>query len=82
MLDALQRHLLDPVDADRLGQPGDLQDRGGQVDDVVELLAQLAAGLEAARPVDDRAVAGAAPVGGDLLGPLVGVSMAWAQPTA
>ena len=27
--------------------------------------------LEAVRPVDDRAVAGAAPVGGDLLGPLV-----------
>ena len=34
--------------------------------------ADLALGLDAVRPVDDRAVAGAAPVRGDLLGPLVG----------
>ena len=67
----MQRHLLHAVDADRLGQTGDLQDGRGQVDHVVELLAQLAAGLEASWPVHDRRVAGAAPVGGHLLGPLV-----------
>ena len=69
--DAVQRHLLHAVDADRLGQPRHLQDRGGQVDHVMELLAQLAAGPEAVRPVGDHPVAGAAEVGGHLLGPLV-----------
>src|SRR5512132_1173935 len=37
----------------------------------VELGAELPSGLDALGPVDDGAVAGAAPVGGDLLGPLV-----------
>ena len=53
------------------GQPGGLEDGRRDVDDVVELVADLALGLDAVRPVDDRAVAGAAPVRGDLLGPLV-----------
>ena len=56
----------------RLGQAGRLEDGRRDVDDVVELRADLALGLDALRPVDDRAVAGAAPVRGDLLGPLVG----------
>jgi hypothetical protein len=66
----VQRHLLHAVDHGRLGQPGDFQDGGGQVDDVVELESQLAAGPEAAWPVHDHPVAGAAPVGSHLLGPL------------
>ena len=54
------------------GQPGRLEDGRRDVDDVVELVADLALGLDPVRPADDRAVAGAAPVRGDLLGPLVG----------
>ena len=44
----------------------------GDVDHVGEVASDLAARLDARRPVDDRAVARAAPVRGDLLGPLVG----------
>ena len=69
--DAVQRHLLDAVDERRLGQPGDVEHRRGDVDDVMELRAHLAPGLDARRPVHDRAVAGSAPVRRDLLRPLV-----------
>ena len=64
--------LLHAVDRDRLGQPRRLEDRRRHVDHVVELRADLALRLDALRPVHDGAVARAAPVRGDLLGPLVG----------
>ena len=54
-----------------LRQAGRFEDRRRDVDHVVELVAHLAARLDALGPVDDRAVARAAPVRGDLLGPLV-----------
>jgi hypothetical protein len=38
---------------------------------MVELAADLPLGLDPGRPVDDGAVTGPAPVGGDLLGPLI-----------
>ena len=44
---------------------------GRDVDHVMELGADLALALDSLRPVHDRAVARAAPVRGDLLGPLV-----------
>src|SRR5215207_7815243 len=53
------------------GRPRCLQYRRGDVDHVVELRTHLAAGLKAVRPVHDRAVAGAAPVRGYLLRPLI-----------
>ena len=55
----------------RLRQAGGLEHRRCDVDHVRELVAELALGLDPARPVHDRAVAGAAPVRGDLLRPLV-----------
>ena len=55
-----------------MGQAGDLEDRRGDIDDVAELIARLAASRDPVRPAHDRAVTGAAPVRGDLLGPLVG----------
>ena len=70
--DALHRRLLHAVDDDRLRQAGGLEDGRRDVDDVVELVRTSPLRRDAVRPVDDRAVAGAAPVGGDLLGPLVG----------
>src|SRR5215469_97604 len=57
---------------DRFGQPCRLNDRGCHVDDMVELRADFAFGVDAFGPVYDRAIASPAPVGGDLLGPLVG----------
>ena len=71
MLDALVGALLDAVHEGRLGDAGRLEDGRCDVDDVVELVTDLAGGVDAARPVHDRAGAGAAPVRGDLLGPLV-----------
>ena len=70
--DALDRLLGDAVDDRRLGQSGGFEHGRGDVDHVVELRADLAARCDAARPVDDRAVARSAPVRGDLLRPLVG----------
>jgi hypothetical protein len=67
----VQRQLLHPVDAGWLGQPGYLQHRGRHIDHVVELGPELPLGLDPGGPVDDGAVAGPAPVGGDLLGPLI-----------
>ena len=69
---ALERRLLDPVDEGRRGQAGGLEDRRRNIDDVVELVADLALRLDAVGPGHDRAVARAAPVAGNLLGPLVG----------
>ena len=71
-----------PVDHFGSGKPGRFQNRSGDVDDVVELGAQLALGLDALGPVDDHGVAGAAEVRGDLLGPVNGVLPATAQPAA
>ena len=53
-------------------QAGGFEDRRRDVDHVVELAADLALGLDPVGPVHDRAVARAAPVRRDLLGPLVG----------
>ena len=69
---ALDRVLRDAVDRGGVGQSGCLEHGGGDVDDVVPLVAQLAPGGDAGGPVHDQAVARAAVVGGDLLGPLVG----------
>jgi hypothetical protein len=55
----------------RLRKSGHLEHRWRQVDDVVELVTRLPACRDPAGPVHDRAVAGPAPVRGDLLGPLV-----------
>ena len=64
--------LLHAIHRDRLGQARRFEQRGRDVDDVVELRADLALALDPLGPVDDRAVARAAPVRRDLLGPLVG----------
>src|SRR4029077_9793565 len=61
-----------PVDEVRFGDPGRVQDRGRDVDQVTELGAHLAVPAEPDGPVHDRFLAGATPVGGDLLGPLIG----------
>ena len=50
--------------------PTDLEDRRDDVDAVGELRAQVAAGLDPARPRDDHRVARAAQVAGHLLAPL------------
>ncbi len=70
--DAFDRALLDPVDEDRLRQARHFQDGGRDVDHVMELAANFSLGLDSPGPVHDRAVAGAAPVRGHLLGPLIG----------
>ena len=67
----LDRVLLNAVHRTRLRQTGRLEDRRGHVNHVGKLRANLALGFDALGPVDDGAVARAAPVGGDLLGPLV-----------
>ena len=69
--DAFERCLLDPVDEGRVRQLRRFEDGRRDVDDVGELGPRLAPCGDPARPVHDHAVAGAAPVGGDLLGPLV-----------
>ena len=71
MLTPSHRLLLDTVDERRLGMPGRLEDGRGDVDHMGELACGSRLRLDAGRPVDDRAVAGAAPVRGDLLRPLV-----------
>jgi hypothetical protein len=68
----MQGHLLDAVHECRLRKAGHIEDGGGDVDDVVELRAHLATGLEALRPVDDGPVPRSSEVRGDLLRPLVG----------
>ena len=67
---AFDGRLQHAVDHRGLGQPSGLEDGGGDVDHVGELRAQPAGLGDAAGPVHDRAVAGAAPVRGHLLGPL------------
>ena len=61
----------DAIDRDRLRQSCRFQKRGSDVDDVVELRAELALAFDPLGPVHDGAVARSAPVRGDLLGPLV-----------
>ena len=70
--EAFERRLLDAVDDCRMGESGGFEDRRRDVDHMMELAADLAFGLDAVRPMDDRAVPRAAPVRRDLLGPLVG----------
>ena len=67
---AFHRRLQHAVDHRRFGEAGGFEDRRGDVDDVGELRTQTTLLLDPVGPVDDRAVAGAAPVRGDLLGPL------------
>ena len=64
--------LLDAVDEDRLGETGDLENGRRDVDHMMELGADLALAFDSLGPVHNGAVAGAAEVRGDLLGPLVG----------
>ena len=61
-----------PFTEDRLREAGRFEDGRGHVNAVGELRANLALGLDALGPVDDGGVARAAPVRGDLLGPLEG----------
>ncbi len=56
---AVHRLLTDAVHAGWLGDAGGLQHRGGDVDDVVELIADLALRLDSLRPAHDHPVAGA-----------------------
>ena len=67
----VERRLLDAIDERRLGQPGCFEHGGSNIDQVMELAPNLAAGLEAIRPVHDRAVAGATEMRRHLLRPLV-----------
>ncbi len=60
-----------PLDGLGQRQTGGVEHGGQHVDHVVELVADLPACLHAGRPVHHQAVAGAAEVRGDLLGPLV-----------
>ena len=60
-----------PLTNSGCGQARRLEDRRRDVDHVMELRADLALRLDALGPVHDRAVAGAAEVRSDLLGPLV-----------
>ena len=69
--DAFDRMLLDSVDEGRLGQAGHFKDGWRNVDHVMELGADFALPLDSLGPVHDRSVARAAPMRGDLLGPLV-----------
>ena len=67
---ALHQELVDALDRCWLGDPGEFQDRGPDVDDVGELGAKAARVGEMAGPVHHHRVACAAEVGGDLLAPL------------
>ena len=69
--DAVQRHLLDAVHERRLGEAGYVEDGRRDVDDVMELAADLAARLEPVRVVHDDAVASPPEVRRHLLGPLI-----------
>ena len=68
---AFDRRLRDAVHRERFGDAGRFKDRRRDVDDVGELRADFAPGLDALGPVHDGAVARPAPMRGDLLGPLI-----------
>ena len=70
--DALDRPLLDAVYGERLGETGDFENGRRDVDDMMKLGADLSLTFDSLGPMHDGAVAGAAEVRGDLLGPLVG----------
>ena len=67
---AFDRLLLDAVDHLRRLDARGFEDRGHDVDDVVELVADAAGVLDAGRPRDRQALPRAAEVRRDLLGPL------------
>ena len=67
----LDRLLPDPSDVLGLRDPGRVEHGGQDIDDVVELVPDLPERPDPCGPVHDEAVAGAAEVRGDLLGPLV-----------
>ena len=79
---AVQRHLLDAIDEGRLGMPGHVEDGGPTSITWWNWLRTSPLALNPLGQWTMVPVPGAAEVGGDLLGPLVGVFMAWAQPTA
>ena len=66
---AFDRLLRDAVDHDGRRDAGDLEDRRHNVDHVVELLADAALVLDHLRPRDRHALARAAEIGRNLLGP-------------
>ena len=68
----LDRVLLNTIHRNRLRQTGCFEDRRGHVYHVGKLRANLAPGFDTLGPVDNSAVARPAPMGRDLLGPLVG----------
>jgi hypothetical protein len=69
--DSVEWKLLDSVDEGGLWDTEHIEDGGGDVDDVVELVAHLTFALETTRPVDHRAITRPSEVGGHLLGPLI-----------
>src|SRR5499427_1490487 len=70
--DSLDRPLADPVHHARFGDAGHVEDRRGDVDDMMKLRAHSAFILDALRPGHDQSIAGAAEVRGNLLHPLEG----------
>src|SRR5262245_58315691 len=66
---AFYRLLPDAVDHDRLGNAGCFKDCWHNVDHVVELSTDAATILDAVRPRDGHALAGAAKMRGHLFGP-------------
>lgn len=80
--DAPHRQLADAVNHDGLRMLGAIEDRGCDVDHVVELAASLALGLDVLGPVHDRAVARAAQCEATYFVHWYGVCIAWGRPTA
>src|SRR5262245_62351736 len=70
--DAFDRLLRDAVEFRRGGNACCLQNRGDEIDHVVELVADAAFVLDACRPRDDHWIARAAEVRSDLLAPVEG----------
>src|SRR5262249_22671281 len=69
---AFDRLLHNAVDHDRLRETGSLKDRRYDVDVMMELIADASGILESGRQGHGHAIAGAAKMGGHLLGPLEG----------
>src|SRR5271169_2129299 len=69
--EAFKRRLLYAVDDGGCRQPRSLQNRRRHIDYMMKLRTDLSLRLDPLRPVHNRAVARAAEVRGDLLGPLV-----------
>ena len=68
--DSFNRLLGDAIELRRRFDSNDFENRGGNVDHVMKLISNLAAGFDPFGPGDGQAVASAAEMAGDLLGPL------------